>query len=294
MDQSPAYYLWTVDTTPPTVTINPAATQLDPTNQLPIRYTVVFSEAVTGFTATDLQVNMGVASITGSGESYTVSITSVPIDGDVTISLPASTVKDLAQNFNIASTGDGTVQYDTTPPNTSITSAPTLLTNSASFDFSYSATEVGSFFERSIDEGAWMTVLSSETVVLADGTHTLRVRARDPAGNIDPTPASHTWTIDTTAPTVTINQVTFQEDPTSAVPISFIAVFSETVTGFFAADIVIGGTAPGSLIAAVSGSGTIYVISVSGMTDSGSVTASDAARRSTLRPLIPSPPPCNP
>ena len=39
---------------------------------------------------------------------------------------------------------------------------------------------------------------------LADGTYTFEVRARDTAGNVDPTPASQTLTIDTTPPDTTI------------------------------------------------------------------------------------------
>ena len=39
----------TYDTTAPTVTINQAAGQADPTNASPINFTVVFSESVTGF-----------------------------------------------------------------------------------------------------------------------------------------------------------------------------------------------------------------------------------------------------
>src|SRR2546422_495470 len=38
------------DTTPPSVTINQAATQADPTSSVPINFTVVFSEPVSGFT----------------------------------------------------------------------------------------------------------------------------------------------------------------------------------------------------------------------------------------------------
>ena len=44
----------TYDTTAPTVTINQAAGQADPTNASPIHFTVVFSEAVTDFATGDV------------------------------------------------------------------------------------------------------------------------------------------------------------------------------------------------------------------------------------------------
>ena len=49
--------------------------------------------------------------------------------------------------------------------------------------------------------------------------------------------------IDTTAPTVTIEQAAAQTDPTSALPIEFDVTFSEPVTGFDETDVVLGGTA---------------------------------------------------
>jgi hypothetical protein len=33
-----------------------------------------------------------------------------------------------------------------------------------------------------------------------DGTHTVRIRATDVAGNVDATPATRSWTVDTAAP----------------------------------------------------------------------------------------------
>ena len=41
---------------------------------------------------------------------------------------------------------------------------------------------------------------------LGDGAHTFAVQAVDVSGNVDPTPASFTWTVDTTSPTITGSQ----------------------------------------------------------------------------------------
>jgi hypothetical protein len=87
--------------------------------------------------------------------------------------------------------------------------------------------------------------------------------------------ASQTLTIDTTAPTVIINQGASQNDPTTTSPISFGVQFSEPVTGFTASDVSFAGsTVGGILTAAVSGSGANYVVTVTGMGGSGTVVAS--------------------
>ncbi|MBI2704609.1 MAG: hypothetical protein HYX32_04880, partial [Actinobacteria bacterium] len=79
------------------------------------------------------------------------------------------------------------------------------------------------------------------------------------------------------SPTVTIDQAAGQPDPASA-PIEFTVVFSEAVTGFTATDVSLAGsTAPGTLTAAVSGSGAVYTVTVSGMTGAGDVVASIVA-----------------
>jgi hypothetical protein len=78
---------------------------------------------------------------------------------------------------------------------------------------------------------------------------------------------------DTVAPMVTIDQAADQADPASTAPINFAVVFSEPVTGFGADDLILGGTAPGTLAAVVTGSGTTYNVAVSGMSGSGTVEA---------------------
>ena len=83
--------------------------------------------------------------------------------------------------------------------------------------------------------------------------------------------------IDKTAPTVTVNQAEGQADPAAAGPIHFTVVFGEPVTGFTSSDVTIGGTAGGTKTATITGTGPTYDVAVSGMTYSGTVTASIAA-----------------
>jgi hypothetical protein len=80
-------------------------------------------------------------------------------------------------------------------------------------------------------------------------------------------------TVDITAPTVTIDQASTQDDPTNGSVIDFTVVFSESVSDFANGDVTIGGTA-GATTAVVTGSGTTYNVAVSGMTSCGTVTAS--------------------
>jgi hypothetical protein len=64
-----------------------------------------------------------------------------------------------------------------------------------------------------------------------------------------------------------------QEDPTLDTSIVFTVVFDRPVTGFVSADVVLSGTA-GATTKLVSGSGANYTVTVSGMTQSGTVIAS--------------------
>ena len=88
---------------------------------------------------------------------------------------------------------------DTTPPDTSITSKPLNLTNSTSANFSFTSTETATF-ECQMDSGGYTSCTSPKSYTgLTEGSHSFSVKAIDSAGNTDSTPASYTWTIDTTA-----------------------------------------------------------------------------------------------
>jgi hypothetical protein len=94
---------------------------------------------------------------------------------------------------------------DTTPPDTALSSTPATVTASANETFTASSTEAGSVFEASVDGGAYAAVAATFTLSnLAQGAHTVNVRARDSAGNVDASPVAFTWIVDTLAPDTTV------------------------------------------------------------------------------------------
>jgi hypothetical protein len=108
------------DTTAPTVTIDQAADQADPATTLPIRFTVVFNEPVTGFGAEDV-VLFGTApgvltvEVTGSGTTYTVAVSGMTGNGTVRARVAACAAMDAAGNQSVASTStDNTIHVQVT------------------------------------------------------------------------------------------------------------------------------------------------------------------------------------
>ena len=140
---------FTFDTTPPTVSIVQAAGQADPTQHSPINFTATFSEAVTGFTGSDVAFTGSgsggtkVATVTGGPSVYSVAVTGMTTSGSVIATIPAGRAIDVGANGNTASSGgDNTVGWvlDTTAPACSYTIVPSPGT--AHIDFT--VTDVGS------------------------------------------------------------------------------------------------------------------------------------------------------
>jgi uncharacterized delta-60 repeat protein len=95
---------------------------------------------------------------------------------------------------------------DSFPPDTSIDSGPSGPTNDATPTFTFSASEAGTTFSCRVDAAAFAVCSSPHTTAsLAEGGHTFEVRATDQAGNVDPTPASRGFTVDTIPPDTTID-----------------------------------------------------------------------------------------
>jgi CSLREA domain-containing protein len=95
----------------------------------------------------------------------------------------------------------GAFELDTAPPDTVIDSGPAngATTASGSASFGFHGTEAGSTLACSLDSAPEVDCSSgtADYTGLADGPHTFSVRATDIAGNVDPTPATRTFTVDT-------------------------------------------------------------------------------------------------
>ncbi|WP_181885168.1 Ig-like domain-containing protein [Pontibacter diazotrophicus] len=138
---------------------------------------------------------------------------------------------------------------DTQAPETSIAAKPLEISNNSVASFGFSSNEGGAGYEVSIDGAAFSAASTPYSIELADGIHTLQVRAKDEAGNTDSTPAAFTWTIDTQAP----------DAPVVAGPASgaFLNIAKPVISGTAEAgsevSITVNGTAIGTVTAASNG-----------------------------------------
>ncbi|MCC7441551.1 MAG: hypothetical protein IT285_07960 [Bdellovibrionales bacterium] len=254
----------TYDTTPPSVMIEQAAAQTaDPTNALPIQFTVTFSEAINAgtFASSDIVQTGTATGVTWSinlvsPSVFTVRATAVSgANGTLIPVLLANAVTDLAGNLSTASSAgaDSTVTYDNIAPTVTVdqdVGQPDPV-NFGAVNFQVTFSEpinTGSFTSSDITNNGtatvdgWIIINEGDsrnftlqaTPVSADGTIIPSIAAGtvlDPAGNLSSasTSADNSVLYDTIAPTVTINQSIGQPDSTNTLPISFDVVFSEPI-----------------------------------------------------------------
>jgi hypothetical protein len=187
-DLSPASQTFVVDTAAPDTVIDSGPSGL--TNDATPTFTFHSTESNSTF-----QCAIDDGAFASCTSPYTTDALS---DGEHTFRVRAI---DRAGNVD-AAPATRTFTVDTTPPETTITSGPTGLwapgkTNDSTPTFTFDSSESGSTFECSVDGGPWQSCSSPYTTPqLPDGQHSFRVRATDPAGNTDPTPAESTFTIE--------------------------------------------------------------------------------------------------
>ena len=220
--------LYTIDRTPPDVTLNQAAGQADPTNTSPINFRVIFTEPVTNFATGDVTLSgtagATTAIVTGSGTTYDVAVSGMTTDGTVVASVVAGVATDSAGNSNSASSStDNTVTYDITPPAVTINQAAGQSdpTNASPINFTVKFTEPVAVFATgdvtlggtagattAVVTGSGDTYNVAVSGMTSDGTVTASVAgsvATDAAGNANSasTSTDNSVLYDATAPTIT-------------------------------------------------------------------------------------------
>ena len=242
------------DTTRPGVQIQDAPDSHD--GRTAFTLGIRFSESVSGFVRGDINVSGAtVTAFSGSGASYTATLTPSTPPGNIALEVPANVARDAAGNGNTAATRQ-TVAYvapDTTPPAVNI-NAPASH-NGQPFEVSFVFSEPVRGFEAGDIRitGARIAPFPSQTsstrytATLTPSTPLGNIAlevpanvARDLAGNGNTAAAPQTVAYvppDITPPRVSINAPVRHNGRPFAV--SF--VFSEAVRGFEAADIRISG-----------------------------------------------------
>jgi hypothetical protein len=197
-DLTPATSDFTVDTTlPPDTTAPDTTIQTGPADGETITQTsatITFDSTEPGSTFVCKLDNGAFAACNSPAQLSGLS------DGAHTFSVKAT---DVAGNHDL-SADSRTFTVDTTPPDTTIQTGPSGTIPQSSAGFTFTSNEAGDF-ECRLDAGAFELCSSPQDLTgLSDGSHTFQVRATDVAGHQDPSPASRTFTVDTTAPQTTI------------------------------------------------------------------------------------------
>ena len=159
------------------------------------------------------------------------------------------------------------------PPAPTIGSGPSNPTSSTSAAFTFSAPPSGGSNQCKRDAEAFGACTSSTTKTytgLLAGSHTFQVRAVDNKGKTS-SPASWTWVIDRTAPTV-VSIARGGASPTNAASVSWLLTFSESVTGVTLGAFSLNPTVTGASLPTISGSGATYTVAASTGTGDGTLT----------------------
>ena len=197
-DDTPAYYSWVIDASVPDTYIDSAPTNPTQTAVASFDFSSNVQTGATYYCALDAASSPPAP---GDYVPCPVHWQTAPLsEGVHTLSVYV---------VNAAGTADPTPAtttwvVDTTAPETAITDAPPHYTAEASADFAYEDPEDASIhtFHCRVDAGAWFACNDDNVTIgdLDEGPHTFAVASEDATGNVDPTPATYSWIVDTTEP----------------------------------------------------------------------------------------------
>ncbi|MDO8390584.1 MAG: proprotein convertase P-domain-containing protein [Actinomycetota bacterium] len=233
----------------------------------------------------------------GNLRAFTVILTTAEI-GDVTATKTVSGAYEEGGTvtYTVTCTNDGNATVADNPGNeftdvlpagltlvsasaTAGTATATVGTNTVTWNGSLAATEsITITITATVNAGTQNSTISNQGTVSfdsdIDGTNDTSRQTDDPGpgGSTDPT----SFAVVNASAHVSVEQAAGQADPSTDGTVHFTVTFSEAVTGFDAADIVLSGTA-GATTAVVTGTGPVYDVAVSGMTQPGSIIVTVAA-----------------
>ena len=198
-DTTPAHATWMVDTAAPITTLVVTPHAIDNS----VRATFQFSSEPAATFA---------CSVDGATFAACVSPfqTAMLLDGDHSFEVRAT---DAAGNVETPAPGHAWT-LDSSTPDTVIDSGPSAPTTATDASITFSSPDAGpgASFTCARDNLPAAPCMSPWIVDdLTDGTHTVRITVRDAAGNVDPSPATRSWRVDTTPPTLV-----FKEGPNGA------------------------------------------------------------------------------
>jgi hypothetical protein len=265
-DPTPATHAWTVDSSTPDTTIitGPGGTSGNAVSSTTAVFTFSSPDAGPGAT---FQCSLDGAGFTACSSPRTYNSLT---EGGHTF---AVRVRDAAGNPD-PTPAMWSWTVDVSDPNTMIVTGPPSLTNQDGAAFTFTSNEAPVTFECRLDAAAFSPCATPIAYAgLADGDHTFRVRAIDAAGNLDMSPATFTWTIDTQRPNTNIT--TAPPDPTGSTTATFM--FTSNEPGTFTCQLDGGATA-------ACNSGTEMYVGLAGGGHTFAVFATDLAGNSDLSP----------
>jgi hypothetical protein len=186
-EASPVTRTWTVDTSPPTTSLTGGPANGDLVNSSTAAFTISVNEPATvdcSLDGADIPCAPGAFSVFGLG------------DGQHTLTARAT---DLAGNRDPGQ-ASRTWTVDVTPPDTVITTGPPegARTSARTAMFTFTGAGDGGHYECRVDGGPFAACTGPASDFIANlglGLHSFEVRAIDPAGNVDGSPASRSWTV---------------------------------------------------------------------------------------------------
>jgi len=307
---------YSIDNTAPTATSFARQTPgTSPTNADTLVFRAVFDEDVQDVDAGDFTANgastataTGVAQVSASVVDVTVAggdlagfngSVGIDLSGGQDISdlvgnaLPAGE-PDLDETYTLDNDAPGLTSFAWQTPPTSPTNADTLVFRATfdegvqdvdAADFSVDGTSTAAATGvAQVSAGEYDVTVSGGDLAGFNGTLGVDLAVGqniiDPAGNALPAVepgTDQTYLLDNLPPAPDIDQAAGQTDPTSTQPINFEVDFGESVSGFTAASLALGGTAPGTRSAVVTGGPSSHNVAVYGVAGGGTVTVSVAA-----------------